>query len=49
MQAGVSNQVGRVVGIYERKRTGVLLENDKKPEIPNNVIVPNFQLIARLT
>ena len=47
MQAGVSNQVGRVVGI--RKRAGVLLETDEKPEIPNNVIVPNFQLIDRLT
>ena len=49
MQAGVSNQVGRVVGIYKRKRAGVLLETDEKPEIPNNVIVPNFQLIDRLT
>ena len=40
MQAGVSNQVERVPGLYERKRTGVLSE---KPELPHNVILPNFQ------
>ena len=32
MQAGVSNQVQRVLEIYELKRTGVLLEIDEKPE-----------------
>ena len=31
MQAGVSNQVQRVLEIYELKRTGVLLEIDEKP------------------
>ena len=45
MQARVSKQVGRVLGIYERKRTGVLLEIDEKQELPNNVIVPNFQRV----
>ena len=45
MQAGVSNQVARVLGIYERKRAGLLLEIDKKPELPNNVIVPNFERV----
>ena len=53
MQAGVSNQVDRVLEIYELKRTGVLLEIDEKPELPNNVIVPNvrsvFLIIVRLT
>ena len=43
MQAGVSNQVARVLGIYERKRAGLHLEIDEKLELPNNVIVPNFQ------
>ena len=42
MEAGVSNQVERVLGLYERKRTGVLSEIDEKPELPHNVIVPNF-------
>ena len=41
MQAGVSNQVARVLGIYERKRTGLLLEIDEKPELPNNVRLQN--------
>ena len=45
MQAGVSNQVQRVLEIYELKRTGVLLEIDEKPELPNNVIVPNFRSV----
>ena len=45
MQAGVSNQVARVLGIYERKRAGLLLEIDERPELPNNVIVPNFQRV----
>ena len=45
MQAGVSNQVVCVLGIYERKRAGLLLEIDEKPELPNNVIVPNFQRV----
>ena len=44
MQAGVSNQVGRVLGIYERKRTGILYEIDEKPELPNKLIA-NFQRI----
>ena len=35
MQAGVSNQVARVLGIYERKRAGLLLEIDEKPELSN--------------
>ena len=35
MQAGVSNQVVCVLGIYERKRAGLLLEIDEKPELPN--------------
>ena len=42
MEAGVSNQVERVLGLYERKRTGVLSEIDEKPELPQNVIVSNF-------
>ena len=33
MQAGVSNQVERVLEIHERKRTGVLVEIDEKPEL----------------
>ena len=45
MQAGVSNQVARVLVIYERKRAGLLLEIDEKPDFPNNVIVPNFQRV----
>ena len=45
MQAGVSNQVARVLGIYERMRAGLLLEIDEKPELSNNVIVPNFQRV----
>ena len=45
MQAGVSNQVACVLGIYERKQAGLLLEIDEKPELPNNVIVPNFQRV----
>ena len=45
MQARVSNQVARVLGIYERKRAGLLLEIDDKPELPNNVIVLNFQRV----
>ena len=45
MQAGVSNQVQRVLDIYELKRTGVLLEIDEKPELPNNVIVPNVRSV----
>ena len=45
MQAGVSNQVERVLEIYELKRTGALLEIDKKPELPNNVIVPNVRSV----
>ena len=45
MQAGVSNQVTRVLEILERKWAGLLLEIDEKPEIPNNVIVPNFQRV----
>ena len=43
MKAGVSNQVERVLEIHERKRTGVLVEIDEKPELPNNIIVTNFQ------
>ena len=43
MQAGVSNQVERILEIHERKRTGVLVEIDEKPELPNNIIVTNFQ------
>ena len=43
MQAGVSNQVELVLEIHERKRTGVLVEIDEKPELPNNIIVTNFQ------
>ena len=42
MQAGVSNQVVPVLGIYERKRARLLLEINEKPELPNNVIVRNF-------
>ena len=45
MQAGVSNQVQRVLEIYELKRTGVLLEIDEKPELPNNVIAPNVRSV----
>ena len=45
MQVGVSNQVTHVLEIYERKRAGRLLEIDEKPELPNNVIVPNFQRV----
>ena len=45
MQAGVSNQVARVLGIYGRKWAGLLLEIDEKPELPNNAIVPNFQRV----
>ena len=45
MQAGVSNQVERVLGLYERRRTGVLSDIDEKPELPHNVIVPNFQRV----
>ena len=45
MEAGVSNQVERVLGLYERKRTGVLSEIDEKPELPHNVIVPNFHRV----
>ena len=45
MQAGISNQVARVLGIYERKRAGLNLEIDEKPELPNNVIVPDFQRV----
>ena len=45
MQAGVSNQVERVLGLYERKRTGVLSEIDEKPELPHNAIVPNFHRV----
>ena len=46
MPAGVSNQVARVLVIYERKRAGLLLEIDEKPELPNNVIVLNFQRVV---
>ena len=45
MQEDVSNQVAPVLGIYERKRAGLLLEIVEKPELPNNVIVPNFQRV----
>ena len=45
MQAGVSNQVERVPGLYERKQTRVLSEIDEKPELPHTVIVPNFQRV----
>ena len=45
MQAGVSNQAARVLGIYERKQAGILLQIDEKPELSNNVIVPNFQRV----
>ena len=45
MQAGVSNQAERVPGLYERKRTGVLSEIDKKSELPRNLIVPSFQTV----
>ena len=45
MEAGVSDQVERVLGLYERKRTGVLSEIDEKPELPHNVIVPNFHRV----
>ena len=38
MQAGLSNQVERVLGLYKRKRTGVLSEIDEKPEHPHDVI-----------
>ena len=48
MQAGVSNQVERVLGLYERKRRGVLSEIDEKPERPHNVIRES-SLIVRLT
>ena len=48
MQAGVSNQVERVLGLYERKRTGVLSEIDEKPERPHDVIRES-SLIVRLT
>ena len=46
MQAGVSNQVARVLGIYERKLAGLLLETVEKPKLPSNVIVPNFQRVV---
>ena len=45
MQAGVPNQVARVLGKYERKRAGLLLEIDEKPELSSNLIVPNFQRV----
>ena len=45
MQVGVSNQVERVLGLYERKRTGVLSEIDEKPELLHNVIVPNYHRV----
>ena len=45
MQAGVSNQVARVLGIYERKRAGLFSETDEKPELPRHVIVPNVQRV----
>ena len=45
MQAGVSNQVARVLGFYEHKQAGLLLEIDEKPELPSNVIIPNFQRV----
>ena len=45
MQAGVSNEVERVLEIHEGKRTGVLLEIDEKLELPNYVIVPNVQRV----
>ena len=45
MQVGVSNEVERVLEIYELKRTGVLLETDEKPELLNNVIVPNVRSV----
>ena len=45
MPAGVSNQVARVLGIYERKRAGLLLEIDENPELPSNVIVPNLHRV----
>ena len=45
MQAGVSNQVARVLGIYERKRAGLFSETDEKPELPSHVIVPNVQRV----
>ena len=48
MEAGVSNQVERVLGLYERKRTGLLSEIDEKPERPHNVIRES-SLIVRLT
>ena len=48
MPAGVSNHVARVLGIYERKRAGLLLEIDEKPELPNNVIVLNFQRVFHM-
>ena len=48
MQAGVSNQVERVLGLYERKRRAVLSEIDEKPERPHNVIRES-SLIVRLT
>ena len=48
LQAGVSNQVERVLGLYERKRTVLLPETDKKPERPHDVIRES-SLIVRLT
>ena len=41
------NKVGRVPGIYERKRTGVLLEIDEKQELPNNVSLRSKRFFAR--
>ena len=38
MQAGVSNQVERVLGLYERKRRAVLSEIDEKPERPHGPV-----------
>ena len=48
MEAGVSNQVERVLGLYERKRTGVLSEIDEKSERPHDVIRES-SLMVRLT
>ena len=45
MQVGVSNQVEQVLGLYESKRTRVLLEIDETTELPNKVIVPNFERV----
>ena len=49
MQAGVSNQVERVLGLYECKRTGVLSEFDEKPELPHNVIYFYLLIIINRT